>query len=140
MDLTSKLRRFLPPKSDEVSPVLTKSHNLDPFLHGQEVDTPFGTTYVVEEKWPLNKRHGHWLLKTLLETDYECFQASVGEFTLEDLLFLDTETTGLAGGTGTYAFLVGLGYMTPTHLVVKQLLMRDYNEELALLYLLDQEL
>ena len=140
MDLTSKLRRFLPPKSDEVSPVLTKSHNLDPFLHGQEVDTPFGTTYVAEEKWPLNKRHGHWLLKTLLETDYECFKASVGEFTLEDLLFLDTETTGLAGGTGTYAFLVGLGYMTPTHLVVKQLLMRDYNEELALLYLLDQEL
>jgi len=28
----------------------------------------------------------------------------------EELLFIDTETTGLAGGTGTYIFLVGLGY------------------------------
>ena len=30
----------------------------------------------------------------------------------EDILFLDTETTGLAGGAGTVAFLVGLGYFT----------------------------
>ena len=29
---------------------------------------------------------------------------------LDRTLFLDTETTGLAGGTGTYAFLVGLGF------------------------------
>ena len=30
------------------------------------------------------------------------------DFELERALFVDTETTGLAGGTGTYAFLVGL--------------------------------
>src|SRR6202035_3170188 len=28
----------------------------------------------------------------------------------EKWLFLDTETTGLAGGTGTYAFLIGLAW------------------------------
>ena len=27
--------------------------------------------------------------------------------------FLDTETTGLAGGAGTYAFLIGVGSITP---------------------------
>ena len=32
------------------------------------------------------------------------------ELDLEKTLFLDTETTGLAGGTGTFAFMVGLGF------------------------------
>ncbi|MCK9526706.1 MAG: ribonuclease H-like domain-containing protein, partial [Limnochordia bacterium] len=140
MDLASKLRRFLPQQNDTVAPVRPKSGDLDPFLHGQEVDTPFGVSYVVEERWPLTKRHGHWALKEALGTDYSSLRFEADHFDLKSALFLDTETTGLSGGTGTYAFLVGLGYFTHTHFVVKQLLMRDYNEELALLYLLNQEL
>ena len=48
-------------------------------------------------------------------------------------LFLDTETTGLAGGTGTYAFLVGLGWWDAGGLEVEQFLMRDFTEEYSLL-------
>ena len=48
-------------------------------------------------------------------------------------LFLDTETTGLAGGTGTYAFLVGLAWWDAGGLQVEQLFMRDYGEEHSLL-------
>src|SRR2546422_6281382 len=48
-------------------------------------------------------------------------------------LFLDTETTGLAGGTGTYAFLVGLAWWEAGGLQVEQLFMRDYSEEHSLL-------
>src|SRR5207244_9807378 len=48
-------------------------------------------------------------------------------------LFLDTETTGLAGGTGTYAFLVGLAWWEAGGLQVEQLFMRDYGEEHSLL-------
>ncbi len=48
-------------------------------------------------------------------------------------VFLDTETTGLAGGTGTYAFLVGLAWWTDGGLVVEQLFMRDHSEEPSLL-------
>jgi uncharacterized protein len=48
------------------------------------------------------------------------------------LLFLDTETTGLAGGTGTYAFLVGLARLDGDRLRVTQLFMRDLDEEPAL--------
>lgn len=47
----------------------------------------------------------------------------------EDLLFLDTETTGLKGGAGTLAFLVGLGRVEGGRFVVRQYLMRDYDEE-----------
>jgi uncharacterized protein len=48
-------------------------------------------------------------------------------------LFLDTETTGLAGGTGTYAFLVGLAWWDAGGLQVEQLLLRDFTEEYSLL-------
>ena len=47
----------------------------------------------------------------------------------QDLLFLDTETTGLSGGAGTLAFEVGLGYISGETFVVEQFLMRDYPEE-----------
>jgi len=43
--------------------------------------------------------------------------------------FLDTETTGLAGGTGTVAFLVGVGRITPQGFAVRQFFMRDFGEE-----------
>jgi len=52
---------------------------------------------------------------------------------IQDVLFLDTETTGLSRGTGTVAFLVGVGYFTDQHFVVEQLLMRDYDEEIFVL-------
>src|SRR5215467_10633016 len=48
-------------------------------------------------------------------------------------LFLDTETTGLSGGTGTYAFLIGLAWWDAGGLQVEQLLMRDFTEEYSLL-------
>src|SRR4051812_29127583 len=44
-------------------------------------------------------------------------------------LFLDTETTGLSGGTGTYAFLVGLAWWEAGGLQVEQLFLRDFAEE-----------
>ena len=47
----------------------------------------------------------------------------------ESLLFLDTETTGLSGGAGTVAFLVGVGEIRRHELIVRQYLMRDYDEE-----------
>jgi uncharacterized protein YprB with RNaseH-like and TPR domain len=49
-------------------------------------------------------------------------------------IFLDTETTGLAGGTGTYAFLIGLAWWDAGGLQVEQLFMRDFSEEYSLLH------
>jgi len=51
----------------------------------------------------------------------------------EKWLFLDTETTGLAGGTGTYAFLIGLAWWDAGGLQVEQLFLRDFSEEHSLL-------
>jgi uncharacterized protein YprB with RNaseH-like and TPR domain len=58
----------------------------------------------------------------------------------EKWLFLDTETTGLAGGTGTYAFLIGLAWWNAGGLQVEQFFMRDFAEEHSLLQELSQRI
>jgi len=55
-------------------------------------------------------------------------------------LFLDTETTGLSGGTGTYAFLIGLAWWDSGGLQVEQLFMRDFHEEHSILHELSSRL
>jgi uncharacterized protein len=55
-------------------------------------------------------------------------------------LFLDTETTGIAGGTGTYPFLVGLAWWDAGGLEVEQLFMRDYSDEHSLLVALAERI
>src|SRR5438270_6794083 len=55
-------------------------------------------------------------------------------------LFLDTETTGLAGGSGTYAFLVGVGWWEGGGLEIEQFFMREYSEERALLFALQERI
>lgn len=48
-------------------------------------------------------------------------------------LYLDTETTGLSGGAGTVAFLVGLGWWDEQGYVLEQLLVRALGEEAPML-------
>src|SRR5271156_2269166 len=55
-------------------------------------------------------------------------------------LFLDTETTGLNGGTGTYAFLIGLAWWDSAGLQVEQFFMRDFHEEHSILHELSTRL
>lgn len=58
----------------------------------------------------------------------------------EQWLFLDTETTGVTGGSGTYAFLIGLAWWERGGLEVEQLFMREYAEEQAVLHALRERL
>lgn len=59
---------------------------------------------------------------------------------LRNWLFLDTETTGLSGGTGTYPFLVGLAWWDGGGLQVEQFFMRDHSEEHSVLLAMKERL
>src|SRR5580700_2979736 len=59
---------------------------------------------------------------------------------LRNRLFLDTETTGLSGGTGTYPFLVGLAWWDGGGLQVEQFFMRDHSEEHSVLLALKERM
>jgi uncharacterized protein YprB with RNaseH-like and TPR domain len=58
----------------------------------------------------------------------------------EQWLFLDTETTGLAGGSGTYAFLVGIAWWEGGGLEIEQFFLREQSEERALLIALQERI
>jgi len=57
-----------------------------------------------------------------------------------DLVFLDTETTGLSGGTGTHVFLVGVGRFIGEVFHVRQFFMRHPGDERAVLSALQDDL
>jgi uncharacterized protein YprB with RNaseH-like and TPR domain len=47
----------------------------------------------------------------------------------QDVLFLDTETTGLSGGTGTYIFLIGVAHFAERELILRQHMLLDLGAE-----------
>jgi uncharacterized protein YprB with RNaseH-like and TPR domain len=67
-------------------------------------------------------------------------QPALAQASMEDLLFLDTETTGLAGGAGTLAFLVGVGTFTAKGFRLRQYFLRDPADEAAMLHALLEDL
>jgi len=104
---------------------------------------PLTGVKVREEVFPSGYRHGDILLDDLHRFDGRIFRY-LGEgceaFNPREAVFLDTETTGLAGGAGTYAFLVGIGFFDDRGFVVKQFLMPELAEEKEMLILLADEL
>ena len=106
-------------------------------LGGELIDTGEGQLVVVRREFPLSHRHGRQPLAAVLDAPLELLSVLARmETPLADprrLLFLDAETTGLAGGTGTYAFLVGAAWLEDDRLVLTQHFMRDFDDEPALL-------
>ena len=85
-----------------------------------------------------SSRHGRFCIRDLFPLDMGRLAVLANDPVLRGLdyrqaLFLDTETTGLAGGTGTVAFLIGLGWFEGDGFVTRQLFARDYAEERATL-------
>lgn len=105
--------------------------SLDKALGGSEQAMPAGNFYLRGQTLGGHLCHGPFPLQQALEGS----ASLVGQHPL----FLDTETTGLAGGSGTYAFLIGLGTFEQGRLKIEQLLMRSHCEEKAMLqYLLQR--
>jgi len=112
---------------------------------GEELETPLGVAFRLENRFPLNHQHGSLALRDLL--DFEPALAAevagdlkLGATRLGSLAFVDLETTGLAGGTGTLGFLVGVGTFQPDGFRLRQYFLRDPNEEAAMLRSLKLEL
>jgi len=103
-----------------------------------------GAFFVIENQFPYPHEHGYCNLQDILNMDITpvlkvCREASSSP-KIHDLVFLDTETTGLSVGTGTIAFLIGIGFFSSDTFVLRQYLIRDYNEETAVLTVLNDTL
>lgn len=118
---------------------------IEELIAGRTIANERGEFFLAEEAVSLDRPHGDVPLARLRSRGAEAVSILVGEpgfesFDLSRAVFLDTETTGLAGGTGTAAFLVGVGFLRDDEFVVRQFFMRDFHEEAALLHELAREL
>ncbi len=151
MDLKAKLGLYLKKQNhqiDEKSQTelndliyepLNHAYHLSRYLPGKVVESEYGEYFLAEYRYPLQHFHGQIHLGALQEGNLDALTGLlknpdlVCPDGLENLVFLDTETTGLAGGSGTYAFLVGVGFFEDGEFVLHQYLMEDYHQELAML-------
>jgi uncharacterized protein YprB with RNaseH-like and TPR domain len=120
-----------------------QSHPVEELLSGDVVDTGLGSFFLHRESYKAGYRHGHHALADLLAQPLEVAAHLARDERLagvdhQHIAFVDTETTGLAGGTGTYAFLVGVGVFDGDRFTIHQFFMRDYHEEPAQLQALGE--
>jgi uncharacterized protein YprB with RNaseH-like and TPR domain len=118
---------------------------LEELVDGMRVPNERGEFFRIDSSVHLEHRHGDVPLsrvRTIAPATVGLLTAepALERFELQGSVFLDTETTGLAGGAGTAAFLIGLGWFEDERFRVRQYFMRDYHEEPALLHGLAQEL
>jgi uncharacterized protein len=95
-------------------------------------ETPFGPV-AVRPGWE------HWQ-DSALPPDAIARCVALAATDLARPLFLDTETTGLSGGTGTVPFLVGLAWPHDGGLQVAQYFLHELDQERALLWAIGERL
>jgi uncharacterized protein len=113
-----------------------KGKPIEELIAGELVHTGSGPFFLFRESYPLDHLHGQERLSALLAhvprgPSLLARDDRLAAVDLQRIAFVDTETTGLAGGTGTYAFLVGVGVFREEGFVLYQFFMRDYAEESA---------
>ena len=134
--------RDLPPPAQPDSWPISRA------VPGRVYNTPAGETYLVETSYPSPLKPFN--LKDDTANDTQGNNSSLGIIAawagesriqtspLPKYAFLDIETTGLAGGTGTYAFLVGIARYDNDHLHLAQFFLRDPSEEPAHLLAIEE--
>ncbi len=124
-----------PADADEPAPLA----RLLPGLRVEENEA--GGFLVLDRVYPLSHRHGEDRVGALLE-----MRAGIAapvsrderfaDLEFRDVVFLDTETTGLSGA-GVLAFMVGVAYYEGGAFVARQYFLRDHDDEPAMLLALE---
>ena len=122
-------------------------------LGARLLDAAHGPSVVVDRHFPSTQRHGHHPVERYLSAARSSLDAlpwllDRGGASVTGrqgagrprLVCFDLETTGLSGGAGTYAFLVGFGYFDDDGFRTRQFFLRGYGEERALLHAVEDEI
>ena len=112
------------------------SHTIDSVVAGNFRATPRGEAFVAEQSFGEGYLHGkvsHLSSFPLSFISEWANDPRIASLPISKFAFLDTETSGMAGGTGTYAFLVGAGRFIEGKFVLQQFFLRDPSEEPAML-------
>lgn len=117
--------------------VQSKKHpELENVFGGRWLNTQRGQVLIVEQRHSAEARHGQTPIRPTASFANLAAWAGddrLGQLDLSQFAFLDTETSGLSGGTGTYAFMVGAGRFVDGEFRLALFFMPDPADEPALL-------
>lgn len=147
-ELAGRLRRLgLGKGTSALRPVEQRrqARCVENLLPGRLLPCEDSACFVTERNYPLDWSHGTQSLGSLLDASTKVAatmfrEPSLPKLSFRDFVFLDTETTGLSGGTGTIAFLVGVGFFEDSQFVVRQFFLRSPDDEPAMLAGLTEQL
>ncbi len=118
-------------------------HGIEEYIEGRVENNAYGEYFQASQALPFGRPYGKMRVGDIATADLGALSVILAGAPLPDparLLYLDTETTGLAGGTGTCAFLIGIGTIEGSRFVIRQFFLRDYPEEKAVLAALAEAL
>ena len=107
---------------------------IESLVPGREVETIYGKVFSSNHQYSDQHTHGAVPLKPFSSFQVLCDWAQAGHLAESDIsgfIFLDTETTGLSGGTGTIPFMIGAGRFNGDQFLLEQFFLRSPAEEKA---------
>ncbi|GAB4330970.1 MAG: hypothetical protein Kow0099_01970 [Candidatus Abyssubacteria bacterium] len=139
MNLRDKLERYA--SKGALQSAFEQARNETVSVHGRSTLRPYSQqTEAYAERvrhiFPSHHTHGSVGVHSLggwFEKAASVLRCDADSLDFQRIAFLDTETTGLSGGIGVCAFLVGVGHVTPDGFVVEQFLMHDFPAEREML-------
>lgn len=140
MDIRSKLGLYKDNLQSKPSGPVQTGRDIQDLIPGRLCKNEYGSFYLAEKRHPASLWHGGRSLGEALSPEPRILSVLSSDGRIvppESLVYLDTETTGLSGGAGTVAFLVGAGRFEDGEFVLRQYVMRDYDEEAAMLHSLN---
>ena len=124
-------------KTDQLSNRRQASHlQIGDVVPGEIQKTLYGEIFTADTLHPITSNYG--VVSFAQALDIELMSAWSGipllkSIPLHDICFVDAETTSLSGGVGTFAFMVGVGYLDNEGFKLRQFFLRDPSEEPAML-------
>jgi len=139
-DLRDRLRKLNIQKGARnitPKPKLKRSFGIESLIDGEIIETDYGPAFVHVEHYAPDHVHGAYPLGDLLSQSRNVAGRLANldkEIDFKRAAFIDTETTGLVGGTGTLAFLIGVGtFEDDASFTLRQFFLRSPAEEPAAL-------
>ena len=142
MSLRDKLKKFEKNNKPQKPKNRNKGYKNEDAFTNKIINNKQGSYLKSINKYNLEYEHGLYQINKLFQKLDVNTISTIANIKVENIidniknnvLFIDTETTGLMGGTGTVAFLIGAGYFSEDNFVIEQYIMRDYDEEPPMLY------